>query len=42
MQALWMVLGAFFFATMGVGVKLASSSFNTFEIVRNGGAIVLC
>ena len=25
MQALWMVLGAFFFATMGVGVKLATA-----------------
>ena len=33
MQALWMVLAAFFFATMGVGVKFASASFNTFELV---------
>lgn len=33
MQALWMVLGAFFFATMGVAVKYASTSFNTFELV---------
>lgn len=39
MQALWMVLGAFFFATMGVGVKLASASFNTFELVFYRGLI---
>lgn len=39
MQALWMVLGAFFFATMGVGVKLASSSFNTFELVFYRGLV---
>ena len=39
MQALWMVLGAFFFATMGVGVKVASSSFNTFELVFYRGLI---
>jgi len=39
MQALWMVLGAFFFATMGVGVKLASQSFNTFELVFYRGII---
>ena len=39
MQALWMVLGAFFFATMGVGVKVASSSFSTFELVFYRGLI---
>lgn len=39
MQALWMVLGAFFFATMGVAVKYASSSFNTFELVFYRGLI---
>lgn len=39
MQALWMVLGAFFFATMGVGVKYASASFNTFELVFYRGLI---
>jgi S-adenosylmethionine uptake transporter len=39
MQALWMVLGAFFFATMGVGVKVASSSFTTFELVFYRGLI---
>lgn len=39
MQALWMVLGAFFFATMGVGVKIASSSFNSFELVLYRGLI---
>jgi len=37
MQALWMVLGAFFFATMGVGVKVASTSFTTFEMVCHVG-----
>lgn len=39
MQALWMVLGAFFFATMGVAVKFASSTFNTFELVFYRGLI---
>ena len=39
MQALWMVLGAFFFATMGVGVKLASANFNSFELVFYRGLV---
>jgi S-adenosylmethionine uptake transporter len=39
MQALWMVLGAFFFATMGVGVKIASQVFNTAELVFYRGII---
>lgn len=39
MQALWMVLAAFFFATMGVGVKIASGSFNTFELVFYRGVV---
>ena len=39
MQALWMVLAAFFFATMGVGVKIASAQFNTFELVCYRGLI---
>jgi S-adenosylmethionine uptake transporter len=39
MQALWMILGAFSFATMGVGLKVASGSFNTFELVLYRGAI---
>ena len=39
MQALWMVLGAFFFATMGVAVKYASASFNTAELVLYRGVI---
>ena len=39
MQALWMVLGAFFFASMGVAVKFASVSFNTFELVLYRGLI---
>ena len=33
MQALWMRLASFFFASMGVCVKLASDHFNSFEIV---------
>jgi S-adenosylmethionine uptake transporter len=32
-QALWMVLASFLFATMAVGVKSASHSFTTFEII---------
>lgn len=39
MQALWMVLGAFFFATMGVAVKYAAESFSTFELVFYRGFI---
>ena len=39
MQALWMVLAAFLFATMGVGVKIASENFNTFELVCYRGLI---
>ena len=34
-----MVLAAFFFATMGVGVKVASGSFNTFELVFYRGLV---
>jgi S-adenosylmethionine uptake transporter len=33
MGALWMVLAAFFFATMAMGVKMASHSFGLFELV---------
>ena len=39
MQALWMVLASFFFATMGVGVKVASGSFNIFELVFYRGLV---
>ena len=39
MQALWMVLASFFFATMGVGVKIASANFNTFELVCYRGLV---
>lgn len=39
MQALWMVLAAFFFATMGVGVKVAAGSFNTSELVFYRGVV---
>ena len=33
MQALWMALGALFFAFMGVCIKLASSDYSSMEIV---------
>ncbi len=39
MQALWMVLAAFFFATMAVGIKIAAGSFNTFELVFYRGVV---
>jgi S-adenosylmethionine uptake transporter len=39
MQALWMILGSFFFATMAVGVKVASADFNTFELVFYRGLV---
>jgi S-adenosylmethionine uptake transporter len=39
MQALWMVLAAFFFATMAVGIKIASSTFSTAELVLYRGLV---
>ncbi|QXL84673.1 DMT family transporter [Comamonas sp. NLF-1-9] len=39
MQALWMVLAAFFFASMGVCVKLAAPHFTAFEMVFWRGLI---
>ena len=39
MQALWMVLASFLFATMGVGVKIAAGSFNVAELVFYRGMI---
>ena len=39
MQALWMVLGAFLFASMGVCIKLASVHFNSAELVFYRGII---
>ncbi|MBU3737943.1 MAG: DMT family transporter [Rhodoferax sp.] len=33
MQALWMVLGAFFFSTMAVGVRIASAGVGTAELL---------
>ena len=39
MQALWMLLGAAFFATMGVCIKFASVHFNSAELVFYRGAI---
>ena len=41
MQALWMVLASVLFASMGVCVKLASGSFNTFELVFYRGLVSL-
>jgi S-adenosylmethionine uptake transporter len=39
MQALWMVLASFLFATMAVGIKFASHSFSTFELVFYRGLV---
>jgi S-adenosylmethionine uptake transporter len=39
MQALWMVLGSFFFATMAVCVKFALEWFNTAELVFYRGLL---
>jgi S-adenosylmethionine uptake transporter len=39
MQALWMVWASFFFATMAVGIKYASQSFHTFELVFYRGLV---
>ena len=33
MQAVWMILSSFLFATMGVCVKYASAHFNSAELV---------
>ena len=41
MQALWMLLATVFFATMGVGIKIASTSFNTSELVFYRGIVSL-
>ncbi len=39
MQALWMVLAAFFFASMAVGIKIASTSFGLAELVFYRGVV---
>ncbi|MBP8187286.1 MAG: EamA family transporter, partial [Comamonas sp.] len=39
MQVLWMVVGAFLFATMGMCIKYAAPYFNTAEIVFYRGLI---
>ena len=39
MQALWMVLASFFFASMAVGIKFASHSFNTSELIFYRGLV---
>ena len=39
MHALWMVLGSFWFATMAVGIKVASTSFSTAELVFYRGLV---
>jgi len=41
MQSLWMLLGAAFFATMGVCVKLGSEHFNSAELVFYRGVVGL-
>ncbi len=41
MQALWMLLGAAFFATMGVCVKFGSEYFNSAELVFYRGVVGL-
>jgi len=38
-HALWMVLASFLFATMAVGVKSASQSFTTFEVIFYRGLV---
>ena len=39
MPALWMVVASFFFASMAVGIKFASHSFNTLELVFYRGLV---
>lgn len=39
MQALWMVLASLLFATMAVGIKFASESFGTMELVLYRGLV---
>jgi S-adenosylmethionine uptake transporter len=39
MQSVWMVVAALLFSLMGVGVKLASSHYNTWEIVGYRGLV---
>lgn len=39
MQAFWVVLAAFFFSTMAVGIKIAGADFNSFELVFYRGLI---
>ena len=39
MQALWMILASFWFALMAVGIKYASNSFGTFELIFYRGVV---
>ena len=39
MQALWMILASFAFATMGVGIKVTSESFNVGELLFYRGLV---
>ena len=39
MQAVWMILSSFLFATMGVCVKFASEHFNSAELVFYRGML---
>jgi drug/metabolite transporter (DMT)-like permease len=41
MQALWMLLASFFFASMGVCIKFAAAHFNSFETVFYRGVVGL-
>ena len=42
MQSLWMIVAALLFSLMGVAVKLASSQYQTWEIVMYRGTIGVC
>lgn len=42
MQALWMVMAAFLFATMAVGIKIASGSFSLLELVFSAAWSAFC
>src|ERR1700709_997276 len=39
MQSIWMVVAALLFSLMGVGVKLASAQYSTWEIVGYRGLV---
>jgi S-adenosylmethionine uptake transporter len=39
MQALWVLLASFFFATMSVGIKIAGASFSVSELLFYRGTV---